>query len=440
MPRLYIQFIIPILEVAGVSFVGWQIGQTIPGLIIGLVGGLIIGLLLAHHARRRLAAVSQTLDEQSADHGILASSSETTDEINQLAGTISHFIEIERAKAETERQEHARQFQLLDRMHDGVMRTDAEGVITYANVAAGAIFGGRNPVQRSFLAVTHDHELNLVLATCLNTGVEQQLTVDIPIGNRVINAVIVRINDSPPEALVVLRDITELTRLQTLRRDFVANVSHELRTPLSTIKILTETSINLSSDSEQQNFLHKIDYEVDAMTELVDELLLLARLQSRAPDLTLSIVEIPTLFEHIRERTLPLFEQHQLQLVVQNPESEDLTIEVDERRILQAMLNLVHNAIHHTPPGGTVTLSAVACDGMVQLAVTDTGIGLMPDDLGRIWERFYKADRSRSKSGSGLGLAIVKYITQAHGGDVQATSEPGKGSIFMISIPVRQSQ
>lgn len=402
--------------------------------IVGSVAAVGLGFRGSRRLQRLRKVVTSGADAASAElawPGAL-------DEIDVAFQSAARFSTAVRDRLTVLDQQLMQQALVLDRMNDGLMRVGEDGRISYANVAAGTLFGGRDPAGRSFIGVTRDHELAGALQRCFDTGDDQQHTFEIAGEGRLMSAVVIALSSSPPEVLVMLRDITEVNRLQNLRRDFVANVSHELRTPLSTIKILTETLLDVRPDGEASQFLKKIDAEVDSMTALVRDLLDLTRLETTGGRLTLRRVSPSVLIADVAGRMRPLAERHDVRIetAVQG-DVRDLA--ADERRLHQALINLVTNAIVHTPPGGSVTLECREDDGgeRVLISVRDTGSGIPPDDLPRIWERFYKADRARSGPGTGLGLAIVKHIVQAHGGTVNAASEMGKGSCFTIEIPRR---
>ena len=438
MRSLVAQFITPVLVTLLVSVAGAAYLNNLVALLIAGVVGIVIALALARRnvARLRVLRATRTgafsdLDGMGGHH--------VTDEIDEAVQSVVRFSATFNDRVAALDQQLVQQAVVLDRMNDGLMRVGADGRIIYANVAAGTLFGGRNPAGRSFIGVTHDHELADALQRCLRTGEDQQHTFEIAGEGRLMSAVIIQLSSNPPESLVMLRDITEVNRLQNLRRDFVANVSHELRTPLSTIKILTETLLDMRPDDEEASrFLEKIDGEVDSMTALVRDLLDLTRLETMGGRLTLRRIDPGQMIDDVASRMRPLAERHDVQIgtVTAHP-ARDLV--ADERRLHQALINLVTNAIVHTPAGGRVTLEyAEAEDGRsVVLSVHDTGSGIQPDDLPRVWERFYKTDRARSGPGTGLGLAIVKHIVQAHGGTVDAESELGRGSRFRIVVPRR---
>jgi two-component system phosphate regulon sensor histidine kinase PhoR len=237
--------------------------------------------------------------------------------------------------------------------------------------------------------------------------------------------------------VVVLRDITELRRLEGVRRDFVANVSHELRTPLTSIRVLVETleSGAMHDPEVSTDFLARIIAEVDRLALLVDDLLDLARIESERIRLAPEEIAPAELIAHVVERIGPQTERAGLRIEVAAA-AKPPPVYADRERIDQVLLNLMHNAVKFTPVGGVITLGAEDGGDVVRFEVRDTGVGISPDDLPRIFERFYKADRARHSQGTGLGLAIAKHIVQAHGGEIWAESNPGGGTIVRFTLPV----
>jgi two-component system phosphate regulon sensor histidine kinase PhoR len=255
--------------------------------------------------------------------------------------------------------------------------------------------------------------------------------------------------ENKPAGLLVLQDITELRRLERVRRDFVANIGHELRTPLTSIKLLVETVRGAMHDDTQvaEDFLGQMEAELDRLTQLVRELLELSRIESGQVELHRTIVDAPQLLEEVAGRLRAQAVRAGVKLTVETGDSLP-PIYADGERIEQVLVNLVHNAIKFTNPGGSVTLGAEgdSSDGEVRISVRDTGVGIPPDDLPRIFERFYKVDKARagsrdrrdglgSEGGTGLGLAIAKHVVQAHGGRIWAESVYGQGSTFCFTLP-----
>jgi two-component system phosphate regulon sensor histidine kinase PhoR len=238
--------------------------------------------------------------------------------------------------------------------------------------------------------------------------------------------------------LVVLHDLTDIRRADQVRREFVSNVSHELRTPLASLKLLVETLQEgaIEDEAAARGFLERMNVEVDGMTQLVRELLELSRIESGRVSLKIEPVSVEALLEPAVERLRPQAERADLSLQVLLPAEAPLVL-ADADRIGQVLLNLIHNAIKFTPAGGTITVAAVSRDGQMAVQVADTGVGIPPDDLARIFERFYKADKARSSGGTGLGLAIAKHLVQAHGGAIWAENRTGhKGALFTFTLPL----
>ena len=246
---------------------------------------------------------------------------------------------------------------------------------------------------------------------------------------------------------IAIEDLTELRKLERVRRDFIANISHELRTPLASVRLLAETleeAIDTDRDKAQM-FLEKIETEVQHLTALVSELLELSRIESGLLPMAIEPVEAGQLVREVMARMLPQAQRHRLALRTEI-QDEHVLVAADSKQIARVLVNLVHNAIKFTSSGGTVTIGTrLEQGGQAQrFFVRDTGVGIRPEELPRIFERFYKADRARSKTdfigpgggGSGLGLAIARHVVEAHGGRIIAESTPGQGSTFTFTLPV----
>lgn len=435
MRALFAQFLLPSIALVVCMVAGFTAGSLIWGTAAGVALTITVAWFLARSARRRLHEIERIArpDGRGDLESVLAR--DAHDEIDLALLSVARQAVNDDQRRQLITRQLSQQNQILDQMNDGLMRVSPDGRVTYANVAAGALFGGRNPIGRSFMSVTRDHELHQVVLKGLDSGEIQHHTLEIAGESRLIDAIVIRLGDPPAEALVMLRDITEVSRLQNLRRDFVSNVSHELRTPLSTIKILTETLLDIrEDDAEATSFLTKIDEEVDSMTALVRDLLDLTRLEAMGARLALREIVVGLLIEDVRDRMRPLAERHGVSLVTATSDDAGMLIG-DERRLHQALINLISNAIVHTPTGGEVAIGADRVADGVSFFVRDTGTGIPAGDLSRVWERFFKTDKARTGPGTGLGLAIVKHIVQAHGGSVAASSEVGKGSEFRIMIP-----
>ncbi len=240
-------------------------------------------------------------------------------------------------------------------------------------------------------------------------------------------------------AMVLVRDETRLRRLERVRRDFVTNVSHELRTPITAIRLMVETLEKgaLTQPEVARQFVQRIALEVGHMSQMVEELLELSTIESGDRALNFESVSVTDLLSAV-DRLLPLAEERSLEVTL-DIAGDTPQVLGDPRRLGQVLRNLVHNAIKFTPPHGRITVAArPRADGhRVELRVSDTGIGIRPEDLPRIFERFWKADTSRQRDGegSGLGLAIARHVVEAHGGSISVESEPRHGATFIVELP-----
>jgi len=255
----------------------------------------------------------------------------------------------------------------------------------------------------------------------------------------------VKLNASPVRSpdgsvvggVIVLHDVTPLRRLEVMRRDFVANVSHELKTPVAAIRATTETILD---DDEldvatRQRFLGKIIGQCHRLSSLVTDLLQLARLEAAASDLEFSTFDLGLVVEDALA-TLEEFAREN-SIVIEGRVADGLTVLANFDALVQVLTNLLDNAIKHTEPGGQVDVEAGVVGGRIVLKVSDSGCGIPDEDCERVFERFFRVDkgRSRDSGGSGLGLAIVKHIVLSHGGQVSVRSEEGNGSTFRVELP-----
>jgi two-component system phosphate regulon sensor histidine kinase PhoR len=286
--------------------------------------------------------------------------------------------------------------------------------------------------------VVRDYEVDAVLKNLIQTNKEQSTQFESSITKRFIRLIAAPVTNSKTnEMLLLFQDLTEARNLQTMRKELIGNISHDLRTPITGIKAMAETLRNgaLYDKEAAKDFLARIETEADRMTQMVSELTELSRIETGKAELRIEPVNLNLLIKEVIDQLTPLAERQQVtistNLAVSLPE-----VQVDPDRIRHTIINLVHNAIKFNKAGGGVVLSTMADNNAATVQISDTGIGISKEDLPHIFERFYKADRSRSKGGSGLGLAIARHTIQAHEGKIWATSEPGKGSIFSFSLPI----
>ena len=328
----------------------------------------------------------------------------------------------------------------LANLNDGVVITDEAGTIVRLNAAAAHMLGSTRAdvVGQPFVVASRDHDLAALLNGALAMDEPRTATVAFGRDGRVLEASAQAFSGGGERlGLMVLRDVTELRRLERMRREFVANVSHELRTPLASIRAVVETLETGAADDPvvAHEFFSRIIGEVDHLVGLVDELLDLARLESGRTVLTAEVYDPMDMLERVAERLRPQVER--AGLVIRVEAATDLPqVWVDRSRIEQVLINLIHNAVKFTPEGGEIVVDTEVKEGMLRVSVRDTGVGITAEELPRVFERFYKTDAARRSAGSGLGLAIARHIVQGHGGTIWAESTPGRGATFSFTIPL----
>jgi two-component system phosphate regulon sensor histidine kinase PhoR len=351
----------------------------------------------------------------------------------------------QRAQREAElREQTQRTAALFDRMVEGLIVVDANGAIRLANRAAGVLFGFSPPATgRTLLETVRQHDVAAVAAR-LNRESEvlgHDLRIDGAGAPRFlqINALALRDRAGGRDgAILVFHDLTRLRELEAVRQEFVANVSHELRTPLSLIKSAVETLLDGGKEDAATlgRFLEIIDRHANRLTLLIDDLLLLSTLDSGRMRLQPQPVALRTAVQEVIDDFSARAQRRGTCLVNEVPPA--LIARADPDRLRQVLSNLVDNAIKYGRTEGKTLLGAQArADGMVEIKVRDDGPGIPPDAHSRIFERFYRVDkaRSREQGGTGLGLAIVKHVVQAHGGEVRVESAPGAGTTFCFTLP-----
>jgi len=365
------------------------------------------------------------------------------DEIGDLAKAFNFMTEQIRTRIEEVTSSKSRFEAVLLSMFEGIMVVDIKGTILLMNQPLkDFLLVKENPVGKKPLEIVRNIEIQEIADNSLRLkrGVEsREISVFLPEEKILLLHATPIIRDGKTEgAVLVFHDITELRRLERVRQDFVANVSHELRTPVASIKGYAETLLEgaLEDKENAEDFLKIIYSDSDRLARLIDDLLDLSKIESGKLKLTLK----PTALEPIIKRVVyglnKQAKDKSIKIQIDTP--LDLPdILADETRVAQVLLNLIDNAIKYTESKGLITISAKEKDKFVQINVSDTGVGIPEKDIPRLFERFYRVDkvRSRELGGTGLGLSIVKHIVQAHGGQVSVQSVLGQGCTFSFTIP-----
>lgn len=331
---------------------------------------------------------------------------------------------------------------VLSSMIEGVLAIEPNGKVMLANGAACRMlsFEREKIVGRKLVEVVRIPELTQAVETSYRERTFSKTefkTIGEP--PRTLKARVSMLADEEkPGLAVVLHDVTELRTLETMRQDFVANVSHELKTPLASIKAYAET-LRLGAIHDQDKniqFLEQIEFQADTLNHQIQDLLQLARVESGEKTFSISDVDVNLICESLHRQFLDAAAGRQLELQLQLAQPTPLA-RCDAEAIETVVKNLVVNAIHYTPENGRVSISTKVDGDWVVISVIDTGIGIAADQQSRVFERFYRVDRARSRDmgGTGLGLAIVKHLTQAFGGTVTLESQLGKGTQFHVRLP-----
>ena len=341
---------------------------------------------------------------------------------------------------------------ILKGMVEGVLVVDGRGRILMVNDALRRLLSLSKDVSDKMpLEIIRNAELEGAIRKAIQDGENIALELDLDkSGEKTIEVNVVSILPSNKRmdedsegirgAIAVFHDITRLKQLEKIRQDFVANVSHELRTPLTTIKGYAETLLEGALKEDQAfQFVQVIKRHTDRLTKIVEDLLMLSRIETKEFLLKMEVISVRDFVDDIVDFVKDPAEKKKISLS-RNEIPSSLAVQADRNYLEQILINLLDNAIKYTPEGGKVIVSAIEKDSKdIEFSVEDNGIGIPKEDLSRIFERFYRVDKGRSKElgGTGLGLSIVKHLVQAHGGRVWVESQMGKGSVFYFTLPDR---
>ncbi len=323
---------------------------------------------------------------------------------------------------------------LAEGLEIAVFLCDARPIILYANRKATEMFKFENPVGRTMLAVTLSYDLESLVTACAQTREKQHAELTFAYPDERTALAEAWMEPEGDRVFLSLYETTDLRRLERVRTDFVANVSHELRTPLTTIRAMAETLQDEPGNRELlDRYLAKIIAEVDRLSLIANDLLILSAAESNP--VRKHGCNIAEVFRSVVQQLGPKAHDKGLKLEFTGP--SDLVIEANQAQMSQVAINLVDNAINYTSEGSVEVVVQPEGDQVV-IMVRDTGMGIASEHLPRIFERFYRVDKGRSRStgGTGLGLSIIKHIVEAHGGQVNVQSALNQGSTFFIRLPV----
>lgn len=363
------------------------------------------------------------------------------DEVGQLTEMFNYLSVRLKSTLEEMSREKNKVEAILTNMTDGIIAVNSQGTVIHANPAAYNIFNIKKQdlYNRNFDEAAQKLDLGITFNDMLNDS-EKNYNI-LNINNLIIKISVVQIKNEHNEtegAMLVLQDVTEQEKLDKMRKEFVANVSHELRTPLTTIKSYTETLLDGALDNKEytMNFLQVINSESERMTRLVKDLLQLSKLDYDKMEWKMKRLNILNIIKECVVKMEIAANQKNQSLSFEAPE-ELCDINGDKDRIEQVIINIISNAIKYTPENGSIKVKAGMEENNVEIRISDTGMGIPKEDLPRLFERFYRVDKARSRAmgGTGLGLSIAKNIVEAHKGTIRIESEYGKGTEVIINFP-----
>ncbi len=382
------------------------------------------------------------------------------DEFATLASALHDMAEGVERRIAAVAEDRTRFSAVLSEMVEGVLVLDRVGRVLLVNPAMERMLGCRaeEAIGHRWIEVVRQHDLNELIAAVLTRGepMAAEIALDEPDGRQrssvtlegartyAVQGSVARrpdATDDERQSVFVFHDVTALKRLERVRSDFIANVSHELRTPLTSIIGYLEALLDGAHDDavRREEFLRTMKTHADRLNALVADLLQLSQIESGEYRWRREAVDVAELARRSTELVAPLARRKQITL--RGPDqTTGIEVTADSEKLTEVLLNLLDNALKYTEDGGTVEVTVEAGDGMAVIRVLDTGLGIPPADLERIFERFYRVDRARSRAlgGTGLGLSIVKHIVEAHGGTVAVDSRLGRGSTFTVRLPLER--
>lgn len=394
--------------------------------------------MLFFGANKRIKSIIETLDNISAGNLEQEINIYSPDNIGRLAAAINNTLSGLRQRIVALEKENSRIRTILNNMSEGVIAIDEDTRIVSVNPTAEKIFNisKESAEGKFFLEAVRNSDIAEIISSVLKNGkvISREITFAGPVPRIFrINASSIYERNNISGCLAVIHDITEIRKLETMRRDFVANVSHELKTPLTSIKGFVETLLEgaLNDKENSRGFLQIIRDHTDRLDNLINDLLTLSYVESREIRLKLAGINMKKLTEEILSGFKAQLKKKAIE--VKNELPQELIVKADKNRIEQVLTNLIDNAVKFNKEKGYVKIYARDSKFIVE----DSGMGIPDKDIPRIFERFYRVDKARSRElgGTGLGLSIVKHIVELHGGSVGVESVEGLGSKFWFTLP-----
>ena len=409
--------------------------------VSGLGGAL--GWRLLRRPARTMRAVAEGSRQLAAGQwqyrAPAAAADGSQDETGEMAAAFNRMADSLKITVQQLSDERNTLSAVLDTMADGVIVTESSGRVLLLNPAARELLNiQREPAEGSpLIELVSDNEIHRLVTQCQAEQSRQQGEAAMFYPRRQLSAIATPLEESSARGvLLTLHDLTRIRQVETSQKEFVSNVSHELRNPMAAIKAMVETLESGAWDDPKvaADFLGRMRRDVDRINNLVNDLLELSRMESGQFAVAAEPGPLEPLALGVRGQFQAMAAAKGIALEVDTPADLPLAM-IDADQISQALVNLVENALKFTPPPGRVSIAARALPEWVEVQVKDSGVGVAPQHLPHLFERFYKVERSRRDGGTGLGLAIVKQSIAAHGGRISVTSREGEGCVFTFTLP-----
>ncbi|WP_339147220.1 MULTISPECIES: ATP-binding protein [unclassified Sutcliffiella] len=426
-----------------------RVNQQIWGLLIASLGAafvviLLLGVKITSQYTRPIESATKVAMELAKGNYKARTFEEHVDETGMLSQSINILARNLQDMTKAQEMQQDRLRTLIESMGSGIILIDGRGYVNLINRAYKVTFDADSSeylYRLYYEAIEHKEVVSLIEEIFMTeVNVRKQLLLPLKIERRhfeVYGAPIIGINDEWKGIVLVFHDISELKKLEQMRKDFVANVSHELKTPITSIKGFSETLLDgaMNDKDTLEYFLSIILKESDRLQSLIEDLLDLSKIEKQGFKLNPEYFEISGILEEIFVILKGKAKEKEIELIMNRPQ-KDLFLFADASRVKQVFINLINNAIAYTPAGGEVKVDVEEVGEEIVIVVSDTGVGMEQEEIPRIFERFYRVDKARSRNsgGTGLGLAIVKHIVEAHHGTISVKSRLNKGTTFTVKL------
>ncbi len=405
---------------------------------------LILGTRITARYTKPIESVTKTAIELAKGNYRARTYEDLIDETGMLSASINVLARNLQETVKSQEMHRDRLTVLIENMGSGLLLIDSRGYISLVNRTYKEVFNvkGSDYLEHLYYDVIKHHEITKLIEEIFMTEQKTRKHMILPLGIErrhfeVYGVPIIGSNAVWKGILLVFHDITDLKKLEQMRKDFVANVSHELKTPITSIKGFSETLLDGAMEDKQalEAFLKIILQESDRLQSLIQDLLDLSKIEQQGFKLSIQYYNLLDTIEEVLAMIQGKVVEKEIKIEYEK-QNTPMMIKADADRLKQVFLNLITNALTYTPKGGSIYLSLTESNSKITIKIKDTGIGIEKKEIPRIFERFYRVDKARSRNsgGTGLGLAIVKHIIEAHRGNIYVESETGRGTTFIIEL------